>query len=257
MIAAVLNPLDRRLADLDPIGLAQLDESASLLTRVDRKYVLSGSELSAMLDAVAHRVAALEIDAGREFAYESVYFDTPQLDFYLGAAHRRRRRCKVRTRGYLDAGVAMLEVKTKGLRGETVKVRQAHDFSQRRRLDGPATGYVDEVLGRPGLGHRLVPTLTSRYRRITLVDLDDVARVTIDRDLRCADERGASLRLGDRVIVETKSSGTPSFCDRWLWANGRRPEKLSKFGTSLGALRPELPSNKWHRTIGRYFADDV
>lgn len=255
MSVAVLNPLDQRLADLNPIGLTQLDESASLLTRVDRKYVLTEAELGGLIDALAHRVAALEIDSNREFTYESVYFDTPQLDFYLGAAYRRRRRVKVRTRGYLDASEAMLEVKSKGHRGETVKVRQTHDFAQRRHLDGAATSYIDEVLGQPGIGDRLVPTLTSSYRRVTLVDLDDVARVTVDRDLRCTDESGSSLTLDDRVIVETKSSGTPSFCDRWLWSNGRRPEKLSKFGTSLGALRPELPSNKWHRTIQRHFVD--
>lgn len=257
MSLVVQNPLDQRLAAVDPIGLAQLDASASLLTRVDRKYVLTSAELEGLLDAISHRVAALEIDANREFTYQSVYFDTPELEFYLAAAHRRRRRCKVRTRGYLDAGEAMLEVKTKGPRGETIKVRQAHDFTQRRSLDRAATSYVDEVLGQPGLGGRLVPTLTSSYRRITLVDLDDVARVTVDRYLRCSDERGSSLSMDHLVIVETKSSGTPSFCDRWLWANGRRPEQLSKFGTSLGALRPELPSNKWHRTIVRHFADSI
>jgi hypothetical protein len=45
----------------------------------------------------------LEIDGARSFAYDSTYFDTPDLDAYLLAATRRRRRFKVRTRTYVDS----------------------------------------------------------------------------------------------------------------------------------------------------------
>jgi hypothetical protein len=37
-----------------------------------------------------------------------------------------------------------------------------------------------------------------------------------------------------------------------LWANGIRPARISKYCTSLAALRPELPSNRWSRSIRRY-----
>ena len=95
--------------------------------------------------------------------------------------------------------------------------------------------------------------MTTAYRRTTLVDLDDIARVTIDANLRCMDWTGRSVGLVDDFIVETKSGGSPSATDRQLWAAGLRPEKISKFGTGLAALHPELPSNKWHRTLQRHF----
>ncbi len=95
--------------------------------------------------------------------------------------------------------------------------------------------------------------LTTLYRRSTLLDLEAAARITIDADLRCIDWVGDGIVLDDRLIVQTKSAGAPSPADRWLWASGIRPEKISKFGTGLAALRPELPSNKWHRTINRHF----
>jgi hypothetical protein len=113
--------------------------------------------------------------------------------------------------------------------------------------------FVDSATGREGLGATLRPTLTSEYRRTTMVDLADVARLTIDFDLRCSDWDAEEVGLADRVVVETKSERAPSAVDRWLWSSGVRPEKISKFGTCLAALHPELPSNKWHRTLNRHF----
>lgn len=237
---------------LKSISLDELDAVAALQERVDRKYVLTNGQLDRMVAEIGARFAVLEIDGRRSFAYRSVYFDTPSFDSYLGAAYRRRRRFKVRTRIYLDSGTAMLEVKTKGARNTTIKTRRAHDIDP-STLDEKGRAFVVEVSGQRGLGDRLQPTLTSTYRRTTLVDLDDVARLTIDSDLRCADWKGHEIHLADRMVVETKSSGAPSAADRWLWSNGIRPEKISKYGTGLAALHPELPSNKWHRTLKRHF----
>ncbi len=238
---------------LSAISLDDLNGAAALQERIDRKYVLPVDTMLGMVDALGARLAVLDIDGRRSFGYESVYFDTVELDSYLGAAHRRRRRVKVRTRSYLDTATTMLEVKTRGARGRTVKRRTTHPFEQRSSLGEEGRRFIETTTGQPGLAGRLLPTLTSEYQRSTLVDLDDVARLTIDVDLRCTDWTGADVVLADRVVVETKSSGTPSATDRWLWRNGMRPEKISKFGTALAALHPDLPSNKWHRTLQRHF----
>lgn len=242
------------IAELAPITLAALDDAASLQTRVDRKYILDTTELDALVGNLAWRLAALDIDGRRSFGYESVYFDTAALESYRSAAYKRRRRFKVRTRTYLDSQTTMLEVKTRGQRGVTVKKRQAHRSDRRTALDGKAAAFVDLVTGRPGLASVLHPLLTTTYDRTTLADLDDVARLTIDAGLRCTGAGGRSVTIGDHFIVETKSAGSPSAVDRWLWAHGRRPTKISKFGTGLAALESSLPSNKWHRTLTRYFS---
>ena len=54
------------------------------------------------------------------------------------------------------------------------------------------------------------------------------------------------------VVVETKSGQSPSIADRYLWRAGIRPSKISKYATGLAALNPQLPANKWQRTIGQY-----
>lgn len=242
-----------RVSRLRPISLADLNAAASLQMRVDRKYIVNAEQLEAMIDALATRLAALEINGQRAFGYESVYFDTPDLESYLSAAYRRRARFKVRTRSYLDDGFTMLEVKTRGTRNVTVKNRQQYRFDDRGIVVPESYEFVDSATGRVGLGAQLSPVLRTEYDRTTLVDLDDIARLTIDAHFRCTDWKNDRLRLGSSYIVETKTSGPPSIADRWLWRHGIRPTKISKFGTGLAVLNPELPSNKWHRTINRHF----
>ena len=98
--------------------------------------------------------------------------------------------------------------------------------------------------------HQLTEVLTTRYQRVTLVTAD--ARVTVDRHVVAADVHGRHLDYGDLLVVETKSTGAVGVVDRALWARGIRPARISKYCTSLAALQPELPSNKWSRSIRRY-----
>ncbi|MCP5026241.1 MAG: polyphosphate polymerase domain-containing protein [Actinomycetia bacterium] len=235
---------------LPSMSLPEVDAHAALQTRVDRKYVVGEDALAELLDGLRWRLAALEIDGRREARYRSVYFDTPGLEAYLGAARRRRHRFKVRTRSYLDSGTAMLEVKTREGRGMTHKRRIAHDPEMTDRLDVTGAMFVDTEIGSPGLSSQLTPTLATSYGRTTLVDRDDTARLTIDSDLRCTALSGAlagrSVGPGDEFIVETKSASRPCAVDRWLWHHGIRPVRFSKYGTGLAALDPSLPANKWH-----------
>lgn len=242
------------ISALASVSLAELNEVAELQTRTDRKYIVPLATLCEMIERLADQLAVLEIDGHTAFGYESVYFDTPSLDFYRDAAHRRRRRFKVRTRTYLDSGLTMLEVKSKGCRNATVKHRTTH--SNRRHLDLATERFVDERLGADGVARTLRPVLTTTYRRITLLSRADNSRITIDRGLRCVDEYGRCVQLPGSVIVETKTAGAPCGVDRWLWTAGHRPQKISKFGTALGALHPALPSNKWHRVIAQHFHAD-
>src|SRR5262245_13632792 len=114
---------DLVLAPWRSVSLEQLDESAELLIRTDRKYIVSETTLAAALSAVPAG-AVLEVDGVREQAYSSTYFDTPGLDAYRAAAHRRPRRYKVRTRSYLDSERHAIELKVRSRRGATVKHRE-------------------------------------------------------------------------------------------------------------------------------------
>ncbi len=242
---------------LPGISLAELDATAALQRRVDRKYVVTHAELLAALEQLADRLVVLQIDGRQSFEYRSVYFDTPDLRSFHEAARSRPHRFKVRTRTYVDSSEVMLEVKRRDRRGATVKTRRPHVGTAAERLDPGASRFIDEQVGEAGLAAELRPALVTSYRRTTLLDPDDVARVTVDADLDVRRLGGPGCGLIDRFVVETKSSSRPSAMDRTLWSLGVRPSKISKFGTGLAVLDPSLPSNKWHRTIRRHFGRGV
>ncbi|WP_298445412.1 polyphosphate polymerase domain-containing protein [Gordonia sp. (in: high G+C Gram-positive bacteria)] len=271
---------------LDRFGTLSLDEllaQAELLTRFDRKYVLDRDEAARLLRRLDPRTRVLEIDGRSWFHYESVYFDTPDLLSYRQAAHVRRRRFKVRTRSYLDSGLAFLEVKVRGDREITVKDRLPYQTDARDRLTETGHDYAENTLGQHGLDSsvtdRLAPTLTTRYTRATLLPPEPGVRVTIDTGLTwqgagspvhllphsaaarqiwqpglvSGSDCTGGLELPGLVIVETKSGAHPSGVDRLLWRSGHRPASISKYGTGLAALRDDLPANKWTRILRRHF----
>ncbi|WP_062462521.1 VTC domain-containing protein [Demequina soli] len=240
---------------LPTVSLAELEAEAALLTRVDRKYIVSPALWAAAMGAV-DGVRALEIDGSRAFAYASVYYDTPGLDSYRAAARRRPARYKVRTREYLDTGGRAIEVKLRSVRGETVKHREfiADEVARGRRLDGTARAFVATFPEVAGAVDALTPVLETRYARSTLVA--DGARVTIDDGVTATDVEGAVAGFGAALIVETKSTLRAGAVDRALWARGIRPARVSKYCTTLAALQPELPSNRWNRTLRRHLTTD-
>ena len=248
MMAAV--SLAARLSRLPSVGLAELDAQAALLTRRDRKYIVPVAVAAQLLDALDADARVLEIDGRRRFRYESVYFDTPDRTSYLTSARRRPRRFKVRTRAYLDTGRCVLEVKTRDARGRTVKTQHAHPLEERAWLDLPARELVGGFPEIGATGRALEPALTTRYTRSTLLLGADGARATLDSEVAAVAPDGRTATLAGMVIVESKSAGAPSAVDRLLWSLGHRPVKVSKFGTGLAALNPELPANKWARALG-------
>jgi len=244
-----MTALDR----FDPVALDALVAEASFLTRIDRKYVVPRDDLGAVLAALDPGTRVLEIDAARDFAYESVYFDTPDLLSFRMAAQPRRRRFKLRTRSYLDTGKSYLEIKTRGARGTTVKDRDEYDPRDRDRLTDDARDDVAGAFATIGLASEradeLDATLLTRYRRATLLAADGAGRATVDTVLEWIAPDGRGFALPDTAIVETKSGARPSDVDRALWRAGHRPATVSKYATGLAALRPALPRNRWARLL--------
>ena len=147
----------------------------------------------------------------------------------------------------------MIEVKTRGGRGETVKRRMPYDFDSRRRLDPDGRHFAAAHVTHLGDVVELISALTTTYERSTLLDVGARCRVTCDAGLVCALPDGGAERLRHHDIVETKSPGPATLFDRSLWALGCRPVSISKYCVGLAALRPELPSNRWCRTLRRHF----
>ena len=282
---------------IDTITLAELNSEASLLTRIDRKYLVPPGATQEVVNHLAPRAQVLQIDGLRHFRYASTYFDTPGLDAYFLAARKRRRRYKIRTRTYLDSGLCFLEVKTCGARGSTVKRRMGYHADDASRLTGPGRAFVAACLAGAGVtgsaaarevAAALRPVLTTTYERTTLHLPRAEARATIDTaltwrrlspaapagssagtvvgipmspqalrpaHLAAAISEGEPVSVADIAVVETKNPATPSPADRTLWDAGYRPTRISKYATGMALLHPELPANRWYRTLAHELAD--
>ncbi|MTD14572.1 VTC domain-containing protein [Nakamurella sp. YIM 132087] len=246
------------LAPLLGLGTIQLDElieRAALQTRVDRKYLVDIDRLAVVLADLDGTTRVLEVDGRRAIDYASTYYDNAELHSYHLAAHRRRRRYKVRARRY-GQGATFLEVKTRGARGSTVKERTERPIPEADLLlDDDGIAYVDTALEAAGIGalpdRLLHPTLRTHYTRTTVFLPATASRATLDMDLRWSDSVGRGAGVPRLVVVETKSGATPSGLDRLLWSHGHRPVGLSKYGTGMALLHPGLPANRWRRVIDR------
>lgn len=246
--------LEEAVAHRAPIGLDEVIDQAALQTRVDRKFLLTAQEFMALAQRLGEDFRIMEIDGLRTFRYESVYFDT--ADFAQYRAHRqgRRRRYKVRSRTYADTGLSMFEIKTKGLRGATVKHRIEQELDDAGRLTDRSLEFLDEVVARE-YGEEvpdLMPVLDSSYIRGTFVNPLDGERVTCDVELGYANGRH-HVQGPDLVVVETKSVDGRGVSDRALAALGIRPVSMSKYCIGIALLNPQLPANKWSRLLEQRF----
>nr|WP_242680465.1 VTC domain-containing protein [Nocardioides sp. IC4_145] len=200
----------------------------------------------------------MEIEDRRSSRYGSTYFDTTDLDSWAASAHPRRRRWKVRSRLYADSGGCWLEVKTRGARGVTVKERAPYDAAYRDEVRSEAVPWVRERLTAAGVTGvdpgGLVATLRTGYLRTTLLLPGGAGRATIDAHLTWTSPFGHAS-AGGVLVVETKSPpGGAGPLDRRLWQLGHRPVRISKYGTGLALLTPDLPGNRWHRVTTRHLA---
>lgn len=249
-------PLGDAVSRPPPVGLAEVLARSALQLRMDRKYVLPARLVPELVDAMAGTYAALEIDGLRRFRYSSTYFDTPGLLTYRQHLQDRRRRFKIRTRTYLDSGECMFEVKMNGAREATDKRRMPYDAARRMELTASAEDFLWETLlsayrmNPPG---PLVPSATTGYDRVTLVQRRGTGRVTLDAGLVCTRPGARVESRGDWVLVESKSATPDTPVDRLLRRMRVRPMKISKYCLAVAVLYPGTTANPWHRALRRCF----
>ena len=222
----------------------ELVRSRDLLSRIDSKFVLPTARMDSLLEALVGGYAALRVPTGALATYETVYFDTPSLQCFHDHRRGRRPRHKIRIRHYPDRRVTFLEVKTKRNEVVTDKYRLALPFGH-QVLAADELAFLRVHAG--GFVDLLRPTLTIRYRRLSLINLIDHERVTIDLDLEVRSRPEITQRLGHLAVVEVKQS---PFCVRTpvmraLHRARVRSCALSKYIVSLALLRTDVVRNRF------------
>ena len=215
-------------------------------TRFESKFVLPADALGAFLDRLGADYLILAAGTKRLATYQSLYFDTPGLEFFHAHRRGRRIRHKVRIRHYPDREMSVLEVKTRRSDRLTVKERAERTF-------GDSTlGTDDLVFVRRHVpsAMALVPQVWVVYGRMTLLGVRSCERITIDVGLTVS--RGGQQRgLRGAAIVEAKQPrpqlGTVAMTA--LRRAGARSGSASKYCTALSVTCPDLPNNRIRESL--------
>ncbi len=228
------------VAALSPIKLREIDQ-VTLQDRAETKFIMSASQMLAILPLVNKVYSILSIRGQRLNRYRTLYFDTPSFDFYTRHVNGNAERYKVRSREYRETKDSFLEVKLKNRKERTIKQRIPTDV-QMMLLNTGAKDWVQNRI--PFDAGSLEPRMLNTYTRLTLVNIPACERVTIDFDISFSwDNR--EVNLGKLVVAEAKtgSSGNSSPFLRLMHQQGIRSTGFSKYCIGVSQLYDNVKKN--------------
>ncbi len=228
-------------------GLADLKD-ATLMDRVDTKYLVATNQLNDLLKKLLPHYTALEINGSRMFTYHNTYFDTPKLDFYHQHHQGKLNRFKVRHRDYVDSEKGFLEVKFKNNKGRTIKSRIESSVAC---VDGEdETEFLKSQLREAY--PKLQASQWGSYQRIALANESAGERLTLDLNLSFSSmDSVRRVCLPDFFIAELKQNkhDLQSPFAREMARLGIRPKKFSKYCIGTSLINPALKSNRFKTVL--------
>lgn len=234
-----LENLERICKSLEPISLSEMD-TVALMNRTDTKFMLDRADVESILDVIGSDFRILEVEGIRMNRYQTLYYDTKELQFFRLHLNGKYNRYKMRNRKYVESDLAFLEVKFKNNKGRTIKQRVVVE-DQELNPSASSRAFIEEV---SGISTELLPTLWSNFTRITLVNKHLPERMTIDTKLFFSDDNGERL-LNRLCIVELKQErmNRHSPFMKESKKRGLRPIGCSKYCLGIAYLRPEQKTN--------------
>lgn len=222
------------------ISLEETNKKASLLDRVESKYLLSGAQYGRLLGELAGSYSVLEAYGTTVSSYVTSYYDDDGYTLYYQHHNGHSDRYKLRMRHYLSSGENYLEVKHRTNRGATLKSRINTDGIGDREV----RRFLTEKFPYEISGFR--PVLTTVYTRMTLVSDEGSERITFDTDLRFIGADGRSYDCGDLIIAESKHerlANTPA--QKKMKELSVRKASFSKYCVGTALLNRNLKSNRF------------
>jgi hypothetical protein len=187
------------LNEFQPISLKEMDKVA-LMNRVDTKFVFALEQLPLILKQIQNDYRILDINNVRVNKYESLYFDTKNLDLYYNHHRGKLNRYKIRFRKYVESNLLFFEVKFKTSKKRTIKNR-----IKQIEIDEIIKGTAEELMLKKTnlISAELEPKIWINYSRITFVSKNTLERVTIDLNLSFKNDVQEKT-IDNLVIAEVK-----------------------------------------------------
>ena len=225
-----------------PITLSEMDE-VKLMKRMDTKFVVNLNLVPDILQSIANDYRILEINNNRLMTYDSKYYDTSDLSFYLNHHNKRTNRIKIRKRNYVESGITFLEIKRKDNKGITHKSRIAIDNFDTGLTD-KGKGFITDTVQKQ-IDVNL--SISNRFNRITLVSKNAVERVTMDFNLGY----NGNVLNEKLVIIELKQEKLDRTSKLFQALKQRQvhPYSISKYCIGIATTQPTLKQNYFKHKI--------
>lgn len=238
--------IDGNIAGFKPISLEEMDH-VRLMNRMDTKFIFHDGLLPLILSKAFNDYRMLEIDGTRLFQYNSLYYDTEGLKFYLEHHNGIRPRFKVRFREYVDTSAVYLEIKRKTNKERTRKTRMQVEEIE-TSLTQSSLQFIKEKI--PADYPPLTASLSTHFKRMTLVSLKGNERITIDTNLAFKNKK-QEKNLPRLIICEVKRDASADFSIfmRILNNNHIHSGNLSKYCLGAVLLRKDIKANRYKEKI--------
>lgn len=239
-----------RLSQFESYQLTDLNK-ASLMDRVDSKFMIPMSFLPTLLSQLTNDYRVLDIDGKRCFTYQNQYLDTPNMDLYTEHHNGKLNRYKVRQRCYVDTATEYLEVKLKNNKQRTIKTRikLANDINN----DNIRNNFIKSEMNDRHQNLNVVQQ--SGYKRIALANEEKAERLTLDFSLWYKSTDGKrTVNLPDFFIAELKqikkSKSSPFY--QLMSKHNVFPSSFSKYCIGCALLYPDiLKVNRFKHVLTR------
>lgn len=222
-----------------PISLNEMD-TVSLMKRTDTKFVIHEKDLISLLNSIQDQYRVLEIDGNRIPTYSSLYFDTKKRKFFLDHHNKKVNRTKIRMRKYVESDLCFLEIKQKDGKGNTTKNRtRIVDFET--ELSNNSLGFIKDITNQD---YHLEPVIWNEFNRITLVNIEEKERLTIDLNLTYKIGKKSKV-YSNLVVIEVKQE---RFCRtspviKQLKLKNINPYSISKYCIGMISVDKSLKYN--------------
>jgi len=238
------------LNQLSPISLEEMDR-VKLQDRTDTKFVFNAEVLPAILAEIGPFYAILKIKEKLTNSYETLYYDTKELQSYTQHHNGKANRIKVRFRKYIESKLVYLEVKYKNNKKRTVKARtKIADIEQGLSTDSEQ--FIENNSYSFFKGKKLLPTLWNNFTRLTLVHKTANERLTIDLNLEFKSYgNNKKVEIPHIIIAEVKQEKASSNSDfiRTIKKYNIRKSSMSKYCIGSALLNKNLKQNNFKERI--------
>ena len=241
-----MTTISHSLSQLAPISLKEMKQ-VQLMNRIDTKYLMSVDSFIAIAPFLAGRYCIQTINGKITAPYQTLYFDTPDINMYIVHHDRKMQRQKIRTRRYRNTYTTFCEIKNKDNKGRTDKLRIPilPEMFETALNDFNVQSFIKENLKYDI--SMLAPHVENSFERITLVNVEKTERITIDSNIEFKNHHtGKSAKATNLIIIEIKQEGrSRSYFKELLLNSHIQPKSFSKYCLGTILTNSEVKYNRF------------